>query len=108
MAENKDILSEEDLSSFKGLAQALTGVFDNAYAVYAPMVDSVLRDWVTEERDIERIMDGLLDFGEDPRFVQLYKKLCRHVYSRFPDLVKEHVALFLENHPEQCKQEETN
>jgi hypothetical protein len=37
-----------------------------------------------------------MDYEDDPRFVELYKKLCRHVYRWYPDLVKEHVACFLE------------
>lgn len=100
MADSKDYISREEFSHFKDLAKALTGLFDNAFAIYSPMVDSVLNDWVTDEKEIERVMDGLLDYGEDPRFVELYRKLCRHVYYRFPELVKEHVALFLEDHPD--------
>ena len=49
---------------------------------------------ITEEREIERIMDGLVDFGDDPRLLELYKTLCRHVYYKYPALVGEHTALF--------------
>jgi len=47
-----------------------------------------------EEREIERIMDGLVDFGDNPRLLELYKTLCRHVYYKYPALVGEHTALF--------------
>ena len=39
-------------------------------------------------------MDGLSDFGDYPEFLELYRKLCRHVYYHFPSMVGEHVAWF--------------
>ena len=42
----------------------------------------------------EAIMDGFLDFCDDEKFLALYKKLCRHVYYQYPQLVGEHVNLF--------------
>lgn len=38
-------------------------------------------------------MDGLLDFGDDEDFFALYKKLCRHVYNIYLQMVGEHIAL---------------
>ena len=93
-------------SDIMRLASELKGLYDKAFEIYSSMVDSVLNNRVSKERDIERIMDGLLDYGEDPRFVELYKKLCRHVYNGYPKLVKEHAAIFIENHAERCELEE--
>lgn len=84
----------EALEQIRELAQAMSALYDNAYQVYSDMVSSVLNDWITEEKDIEHIMDGLLDYCEDERFLQLYKNLCRHVYNHYPKLVGEHIALF--------------
>ncbi len=98
---DKEMIPEEEYSKvysdMKELAQALSSVFDNAYAIYSPMVNSMVKSHRTPDaREAERIMDGLMDYADDPRFVELYKKLCRHVYCWYPDLVKEHVACFLE------------
>ena len=84
----------EAFEQIRELAQAMSALYDNAYQVYSDMVSSVLNDWITEEKDIEHIMDGLLDFCEDERFLKLYKDLCRHVYYHYPKMVGEHVALF--------------
>ena len=84
-------------SDLKELAQTLSSVFDSAYAIYSPMVNSMVKSPRTPDaRETERIMDGLMDYADDPRFVELYKKLCRYVYRWYPDLVKEHVACLLE------------
>ena len=64
------------------------------YSYYVQAVASVLAGRITAENEIERIMDGLLDFGDDESFLALYKKLCRHVYNFFPQMVGEHIALF--------------
>ena len=64
------------------------------YSHYVQAVASVLAGRITAENEIERIMDGLLDFGDDESFLALYKKLCRHVYNFFPQMVGEHIALF--------------
>lgn len=64
------------------------------YAHYSQAVASVLSGKISSENEIERIMDGLLDFGDDEQFLSLYKKLCRHVYNSYPQMVSEHIALF--------------
>ena len=67
---------------------------DAAYRQYSRLVEQVLNGRITEEREIERIMDGLVDFGDDPRLFELYKILCRHIYYKHPALVREHAAIF--------------
>lgn len=64
------------------------------YVHYSQAVASVMTGRITAENEIERIMDGLLDFADDELFLVLYKKLCRHVYNSYPRMVSEHIALF--------------
>ena len=64
------------------------------YLHYQQLVDSVLSSQIISEREIERLMDGLLDFCDDEKFLVLYKDLCRHVYHQYPQLVGEHINLF--------------
>lgn len=40
------------------------------------------------------IMDGLLDFGDDLRFLEIYKRLCRHIFYKHPQMVGEHIYLW--------------
>lgn len=64
------------------------------YSHYIQAVASVMAGRITAEKEIERIMDGLLDFGDDEKFLALYKKLCRHVYNFYPQMVCEYIAIF--------------
>lgn len=58
------------------------------------IVERVLKDQITDEQQLEQIMDGLCDFCDEIRFIDLYRSLCRHIYYQYPQLVGEHVALF--------------
>lgn len=84
-------------SDLKEAALALSDIFDSAYAMYSQMTETMInRPRIPDAKEAERLMDGLMDYANDPRFVELYKKLCRHIHRWYPDLVKEHVACFLE------------
>ena len=60
---------------------------DLAYVQYSQLVDAVLAGSFTDEKQIERILDGIIDFGDDLRFLDLSKKLCRHICCKYPQLV---------------------
>lgn len=62
--------------------------------IYSLLVERVLKDQITDEQQLEQIMDGLCDFCDEIRFIDLYRSLCRHIYYQYPQLVGEHVALF--------------
>ncbi len=70
----------------------LKALMDIAYEQYASCVNAIIRDELTDIVQIEKVMDGLCDFGDDERFLELYKKLCRHIYRRYPQLVSEHIC----------------
>ena len=85
---------EACFAAIREIVQEISRLMDAAYQQYSRLVEQVLNGSITEEREIERIMDGLVDFGADPRLRALYKTLCRHVYYKYPALGGEHTALF--------------
>lgn len=95
--ENRDVSISDEQQVLKEIT-ALVGIFEEQkkqiYKHYANAVALVISEKITKESEIERIMDGLLDFGDDENFLILYKKLCRHVYNIYPQMVGEHIALF--------------
>lgn len=64
------------------------------YVKYSELVRQVLENQITDEQQLEQIMDGLCDFGNESRFIELYRSLCRHIYYQYPELVGEHVTIF--------------
>ena len=88
---------EEYQKAFQEIATAVEGLQalkKTAYQQYSVLVDAVVNNCLTDQQEIERIMDGLADFGDDLEFLELYRKLCRHVYYTYPEMVGEHVSLF--------------
>lgn len=82
------------LASIRDVAEGINKLRDAAYRQYSVLVDQVLADQITEEHKLEQIMDGLCDFCDEERFIELYRSLCRHIYYQYPQLVGEHVAMF--------------
>ena len=64
---------EACFAAIREIVQEISRLMDAAYQQYSRLVEQVLNGSITEEREIERIMDGLVDFGDDPRLLELYK-----------------------------------
>lgn len=64
------------------------------YTQYSHAVDEVISGRLTDEKQIEHILDGIIDFGDDLRFLELSKRLCRHIYYEYPQLVGSFVHMF--------------
>ena len=86
--------SADTLSEIAMLASEFSRIRILALKTYTRLVDQVAVGIITDERDIERIMDGLADFGDFPECLNEYRRLCRLVYYKYPQLVGEHIALF--------------
>ena len=82
------------MEELRNIVEGISKLRDIAYAHYSLLVEQVLKDQITDEQQLEQIMDGLCDFCDEIRFIDLYRSLCRHIYYQYPQLVGEHVALF--------------
>lgn len=69
--ENKNRILSEITELVAQFEEQKKIIFDS----YVQAVSSVLAGNITAENEIERIMDGLLDFGDDENFLALYKKV---------------------------------
>ena len=87
---NQDKLIED----VEVIVRKIKELHDLAYVQYSQLVDSVLAGSLTDERQIEHILDGIIDFGDDLRFLELSKKLCRHIYYQYPQLVGNFVNMY--------------
>lgn len=90
-------LPEERPEGIEQLVHEIKAIHEMGLKVYSAMVNDVMNGQITEELKIERVMDGLISFGDTPEFVELYRKLCRFLYPHFPQLVGEHMSMFLKD-----------
>lgn len=73
------------------LVESLKGLSQQAVSEYSPLVDDVVQNSPHDVRQIERLLDGMLDFCHDSKMLVLFKKLCRHYYYIDPTATAEYV-----------------
>ena len=85
---------EKIIKDVEVIVRKIKELYDLAYVQYSQLVDAVLNGSITDEKQIEHILDGIIDFGDDRRFLELSKKLCRHIYYQYPHLVGNFVNMY--------------
>ncbi len=76
------------------LAEQIGEVHQRAVAEYSPVVEDFLRTGTRDTRQIERTLDGLLDFCGNAAILQLFRRLCRHYYRIDPAAAVGYVKAF--------------
>ena len=64
------------------------------YELCKQAVDEVLSGQLTDEAQIDRLLDRVIDFGDDARFRELSKQLCRYIYYHYPKLIGGFPSMF--------------
>lgn len=86
--------------NIKELISMSAELYDRAYCLYAPEVESILSKPIVSSEPVERLLDNLLSFCEDKRCLELYKRICRHLYRYYPDSALFYAKLCIENYLE--------
>ncbi len=85
----------EDMAQIIKLIDACYQSASAAYEDYKRYTNQIICGEITDITTIERWMDALIDWHFDHRFISLYKRLCRYLFPKYPQLVGEHVLMFL-------------
>lgn len=78
----------------KDLCVRLQAVRDFAYIQYSEEVKCLLADAKPTQKQVEQLMDGLLDFCGEERFLKLFKEVCRHLLPSYPSTVQAYIQLY--------------
>ena len=98
--------NDEKVDGVKKAIEEFQSSVDIAYAQFASFVDDVISCRLINIYTIEQRMDYMLGFGFDERIEGLYKKLCRFLYPKYPQMVVSHVKGYLETNREEDMEEE--
>ena len=63
------------------LARKLQALCERGAIVYRPIVEDLIQGGSTDINLIERTLDSLLDFCAHHEALQLYRRLCRHLWD---------------------------
>ena len=85
---------EKLIAEIDEVVKRIKGLYDLAYTQYSHAVYEVISGRLTDEKQIEHILDGIIDFVDDLRFLELSKRLCRHIYYEYPQLVGNFVHMY--------------
>lgn len=72
------------MKSLTALASQIQALQKQALIEYTPLVEILLRTHSRDVKQIERTLDGLLDFCEYRPILELYRRLCRHYWDIDP------------------------
>ena len=87
-------MTEEELNGFKELAESINKITQDAFLIYEPQVDRIYRNKVKDEKEIERVLEALLDYSYDDKMLLLFKKLCQYYYKINPTVTYEYVMIY--------------
>ena len=80
----------------KPLAEQLQQLYKQAYVLYKPEVDHLIKAQIKDENTIQHLLDGLLDFCADSQVLLLFKKLCRYYWDINPVATADYVNFYRE------------
>ena len=84
MAQNRgNDLSDDDLSK---LVIQIENINKMAYTQYKPIADD-LCSRVAAINEVEHILDRMLDFCGCNEILVLFKKICKHYYEIYPEMI---------------------
>ena len=90
-----EAMPDMDLSArIEEIAAQCESAKAQVYELCKQAVDEVLTGQLTDEAQIDRLLDRVIEFGDDARFRELSKQLCRHIYHHYPKLIGSFPSMF--------------
>jgi len=84
------------LDKIRPLASQIQALYQQAYISYVPQVEYLISHGVKDDKEIQRLLDALLDFCGDENVLLLYKKLCRYYWDINPQATADYINIYRE------------
>lgn len=81
MSRVKDKDYKEFLEGIKGFAQQIQALQKQALNEYKPIVENIIENRNSNVKQIEGVLDRLIEVAADGEGLELYRRLGRHLYS---------------------------
>ena len=82
-------MEEQFDKEIHALAQQIKGLHDQAVSVYTPLVDDICSR-VASMKEVEWLLDYMFSFAGEERMLLLYKRVCRHYWQVYPEMIAWH------------------
>ena len=98
---NKNDRHNRDIDN---LVQTIIQCHDDAVELYTPSAEDLCHRHATEN-EVEHFLDGLFSYAMDNRILVLFKKVCRHYFYEYPQMIHDYVIIYHEMYePEKLEQ----
>ena len=77
------------VSQIKDTDEKVSKALDEAFAFYTGLVERSETNSIKDGAIKKYILDSLLDYGDDLRFLELYRRLGKHIYRHHPEILGE-------------------
>ena len=86
----ENAMEEQFEKEIHSLAQQIKGLHDQAVAVYTPLVDDICAR-IAPMKEVEWLLDYMFGFAGEERMLLLYKRVCRHYWQVYPEMIAWHI-----------------
>lgn len=92
----------------KSMAEGIMQLSLQAVQIYTPIVNRIISDTSATQHEVEYLMDYMLSLCHTEEFTNLFKKLCRGIFSRFPDTVYCYAKYYFEEYEDDFESLDSN
>lgn len=94
------------VEAFKIWIERSNALARQAVELYQPEVEQLISSQTTDEHQIQRTLDYLLDFCFDAQMLLLFKKLCRYYWDINPQATADYINSYREMWDEESKEKD--
>ena len=96
--ENNDFIND-----IRGIAKELQTIYSQAEIYYTSAVNSVIQRQNKDIKEIEHLLNYMLDFADNEEILASYRKLCKYYYNINPQATAEYIQSYKEMYDEDEK-----
>jgi len=93
----------EFINDIRGFAKGLQTIYSQAEIYYTSAVNDVIRRQSKDVKEIEHLLNYMLDFADNENILTLYRKLCRYYLDINPQATAEYIQSYKEMYDEDEK-----
>ena len=83
------------------IVESIKSINRQALLVYKPIVEEICSGRTIEEKELEKVLDGLLSVCIRDEMLGLFKQVCRKFYNQYPESITDYVMFYKEMYEEQ-------
>lgn len=79
----------------KAIVERIQDISELSYNYYKPLVDSIIVEKASE-KEVEHLLNYMLDVCHDDRMLNLFKKVCRRYHALYPEMIASEILVYKE------------